>query len=92
MFAKDDGRKWRLDFAWPSKRLAIEIDGGEFVQGGHGRGVQMRKDREKDREATKRGWRVLRYVGKDLKEAPVQMAEEIYWLYSVLPTIEEIPC
>jgi very-short-patch-repair endonuclease len=80
----DLGRKWALDFAWPDKKIGVEIDGGEFVSGGHNRGAQMKKDREKDREATKMGWRVLRYVGSDLRERPVQVVEEIAWLLSVV--------
>jgi len=30
-FAKELGRDYRLDFAWPERRLAAEVDGGRFV-------------------------------------------------------------
>lgn len=57
-------RKWRFDFAWPSPigkpGVALEIDGGVFVQGGHTRGKGYENDRIKDGEATVLGWRVLR--------------------------------
>ncbi len=83
-FAKEIGRKWAFDFCWPEKLVAVEIDGGEFVSGGHNRGVQMKRDREKDREATKLGWKVLRYVGGDLRVNPIGVVEEVFWLLSVV--------
>lgn len=79
------GRKWSMDFAWPDRKLAVELDGGGWTGGRHSRGDGMREDRERDREATKLGWRILRYVGADLKEKPVQVVEEVAWLLSVLP-------
>lgn len=87
-FAKEElGRKWRFDFCWPRKKLAVEIDGGVFIGGGHNRGVQMTNDHEKGREAVKLGWRVLRYTTLDLRKRPVQVVEEVAWLKGVLPDI-----
>lgn len=31
-------RKWRFDAAFPVRKIAVEIDGGVFVQGRHMRG------------------------------------------------------
>jgi very-short-patch-repair endonuclease len=59
-FAKDIGRRWRFDLAWPARKLAVEIDGGLFVFGRHSRGAGQLADMEKYAEATLRGWRVLR--------------------------------
>ena len=28
-------RRWRFDFAWPSHKVAVEIDGGIFIHGRH---------------------------------------------------------
>ena len=53
-------RKWRFDFAWPAQSLAVEVDGGVYVQGRHTRGAGVEKDMEKFAEATIAGWRVLR--------------------------------
>lgn len=53
-------RKWRMDFAWPDRMVALEIDGAVFIRGGHTRGKGYENDREKDGEATVLGWRVLR--------------------------------
>ncbi|MGL4930900.1 MAG: hypothetical protein ACRC4H_12435, partial [Plesiomonas sp.] len=44
-------RKWRLDFAWPEYRLALEIHGGVYSGGRHTRGAGFTEDREKMNEA-----------------------------------------
>lgn len=54
-------RKWRFDFAFPARKLAIEIEGGIFVNGGHSRGAAYERDLEKYNTAAKMGWVVLRY-------------------------------
>lgn len=53
-------RQWRFDFAWPELGLALEIEGGTWVQGRHGTGAGMRADAEKYNAATLDGWRILR--------------------------------
>lgn len=60
-------RRWRFDFAWPSWKLAVEIDGGTFARGrtsGHTSISGMARDREKDAEAAILGWAVLRVDAK----------------------------
>jgi very-short-patch-repair endonuclease len=59
-------RRWRWDFCFVPEKLAVEIDGGSFIAGGHNRGAQQAKDYEKQNEAVKLGWRVLRFNTKDL--------------------------
>jgi len=54
-------RKWRFDIAWPSLRLAVEIEGG--IHGGRGRHIRpvgFKLDAEKYNEAAIMGWRVIR--------------------------------
>jgi very-short-patch-repair endonuclease len=58
----DPSRKWRLDLAWASVRVAVEIDGGIFVQGRHTRGDGWLKDAEKRNHAQLCGWIVLVYT------------------------------
>lgn len=53
-------RRWRFDLAWPSLRLALEIEGGVWTGGRHVRGVGFERDTEKYNAATLAGWRVLR--------------------------------
>ena len=63
-FAPD--RKWRFDFAWPHKKVALEVQGGLFVNGRHSRGAALMKEHEKLNRAAAMGWRVLYCVPQDL--------------------------
>lgn len=54
-------RKWRFDFAFPDKKLAVEIEGSIWRGGRHSRGTGFENDAEKYNAAAKAGWRVLRY-------------------------------
>jgi len=54
-------RRWRFDFAFMAQRIAVEVEGGIFIGGRHGRGPAFVKDCDKYNTATKMGWRVLRY-------------------------------
>jgi hypothetical protein len=57
-------RKWRFDYAWPLHMLALEVNGGIWVQGRHTRGAGQLKEMEKMNAAALAGWRVL-YVTPD---------------------------
>jgi len=63
-YAFCEGRKWRFDFACPDIATAIEIDGGVWSGGRHGRGAGMLADMEKLNTAQLFGWIVLRYSPK----------------------------
>ena len=52
-------RRWRFDFAWPAVKLAVEIDGYGM---NHYSVMGRTQDLEKQNEAVKEGWRVLRYT------------------------------
>ena len=53
-------RKFRLDYAWPDHLLGLEVDGGIWVGGAHGRGTGITRDQEKTNLAAGLGWRILR--------------------------------
>ena len=59
-------RRWRFDWAWPDRKVAIEVQGGLFIQGRHSRGAALLKEHEKLNEAAAQGWRVLYAVPKEL--------------------------
>lgn len=61
-FVFKNGRRWRFDFAWPERLIAVEIEGGSWINGAHGRGKHFESDCEKYAEATILGWRVLRFT------------------------------
>lgn len=58
-FAKAIGRRWRFDWAWPEHKIALEVQGGLFVQGRHSRGAALLQEHEKLNAAAALGWRVL---------------------------------
>ena len=61
-------RKWRFDYAIPEFKIAIEIDGGVFIQGRHNRGSGYVKDMEKFNEAAILGWRILKFTPQQIKK------------------------
>lgn len=52
-------RRWRLDFAWPTHMIAVEIHGGIHSGGRHTRGKGFVEDRAKMNEAALLGWTVI---------------------------------
>ena len=55
-------RLWRFDYAIPSERIAIEIDGGVWIEGRHNRPKGYIADLEKFNNAAALGWRVLKFT------------------------------
>lgn len=64
-FAKP--RRWRFDFAWPEKRIALEVEGGTWIGGRHNRGSGYAKDCEKYAEAAIAGWAVIRATTEQVR-------------------------
>ena len=59
-------RKWRMDWAFPAFKVALEIDGGVWTGGAHGRGTGIVRDQEKHNYAACMGWITIRCVPKDM--------------------------
>ena len=76
-------RRFRFDLAWPAQKLAVEVEGGTWVQGRHGRGSGMRTDAEKYNLAALAGWRVLR-VTTDM----VRDGSALTWIERALTATE----
>ncbi|MGZ4200471.1 MAG: type IV toxin-antitoxin system AbiEi family antitoxin domain-containing protein [Thermoleophilaceae bacterium] len=54
----------RVDCRWPELKLTIELDSYAF----HNRRYSWQQDRKRDREARRRGDRIVRYTWTDLEE------------------------
>lgn len=67
------GRRWAMDYCWPSQRVFLEVDGGVFAKGEdgqrggrHNRGAGWLKDTEKLNAAAALGYRHLRCMPRQL--------------------------
>lgn len=69
-FAKP--RMWRFDYAFPKEKIAVEQEGGVWIQGRHTRGWGFIQDMEKYNEAARRGWRVFRFTPKEIEKGIAQ--------------------
>ena len=67
-------RKWRFDWAFVSKKIAIEVEGNAWNVKGGGRHNQD-ADLEKYNQAALLGWRVLRFSPGMLAREPMQCVE-----------------
>lgn len=60
------GRSFRLDFAWTSKRVFVEIDGAAF----HSTATQIADDGHRQNLLVQAGWTPLRFTYEDLVQRP----------------------
>jgi very-short-patch-repair endonuclease len=67
-FAKNIGRGWRFDGAWPDLFVAYEVDGGSWSNGRHVRGLGFAEDCLKLSTAAAIGWRVLRFTTEQVED------------------------
>jgi very-short-patch-repair endonuclease len=62
-----------LDFAFPDRRIAIEVDGWAW----HQDATTFHTDRQRQNDLVLAGWAVLRFTWPDLTERPIKVAAEI---------------
>lgn len=74
-----DGR-YRLDYAWPAVRLAVEVDGFTW----HGSVTQMRRDYERRNRLTMVGWIFLIYTWPQVTDEADRVMAEIADTYRLL--------
>jgi len=63
-FRFDPSRLWRVDFAWPEKRLAVEIESSV-----HRIKSRFASDLDKYNALQLQGWTLLRYTAKMVQSA-----------------------
>lgn len=73
-FRFHDRRLWRFDYAWPAKKIALEVEGGIWTQGRHTRGKGVLGDMQKYNAAAVLGWRLLRCTPGQLDGLGIQEA------------------
>lgn len=70
-------RCWRFDLAWPSLKVAVELEGGKWSSGRHTRPIGFQNDCVKYNRAVELGWRVLRYTADDLRKRSDDVLEQV---------------
>jgi very-short-patch-repair endonuclease len=71
--------RYRLDFAIPDKRIAIELDGHDY----HKTKYQRTHDAKRDRWLYGQGWHVLRFTGTEIHQNLDRCIDEICALVGV---------
>lgn len=74
-------RKFRMDIYFPRERLAVEVDGGGWVNGRHSRGYGMDSDAEKSALIARLPARLLRVTPKWVKNG-----HAVQWILDALNT------
>jgi hypothetical protein len=74
----DPQRKWRFDFCFPAVKIAVEYEGGIFMDNsGHNTAKHYTKDTEKYNRAAVLGWRVIRVTALNYTTVLKQLNELI---------------
>jgi hypothetical protein len=72
----------RVDFAYPDRKLAIEIDGYAY----HSTLQQFERDRRRQRALGAQGWQVQRFVADDVRGHPGDVVAELARLLDARPS------
>lgn len=71
-------RRWRFDWAWPDHKVALEVEGGAYINGRHTRGAGFIHDMQKYNEAALHGWLLIRVTPKQFySDAPLLVQRAI---------------
>jgi very-short-patch-repair endonuclease len=63
----------RADFAWPERRLIVEVDGWAA----HGHRLAFERDRARDLAHTLAGWTVVRFTHRQVTTRPLEVASRL---------------
>ena len=72
-----DLQDWRFDWAWPEHKIAVEVEGGVFVAGGHTRGAYYTDNCRKYNAAACRNWLVFRFTPGMLRDDPTTCVRQV---------------
>lgn len=74
-------RRWRADFAYPSQRLLIEVEGGMWTKSRHRTGTGYEQDCRKYNKCVIDGWRLLRFT-----RSMIEKGEAVEAIKTILET------
>jgi hypothetical protein len=77
----DGFARYRLDLAYPDRRLALELDGRQW----HSSPEAVRADRIRERRLVALGWRILRFSWDDVFERPDHVVAAIQAALAATP-------
>jgi very-short-patch-repair endonuclease len=72
-------RKYRVDFAWPDRRLAVEVEGGIWQEGAHSTGSGITRDIEKANLLALAGWTLIRCTAEHIRSG-----QALRWIETAL--------
>ena len=67
-FALPDWPRSSYDFAWPNRKILVEINGGSWIKGAHGRGWGITRDCIKQNRASLAGYHLLSFTSDMIRE------------------------
>ena len=67
------GRTWRLDFAWPQRRVGAEYDGVDWHSGPEA----FRRDRERSAALQELGWSIVPVIATDVRQRPDDLVRRL---------------
>lgn len=88
-------RLFRFDFCWPELGIALEAEGGIWIQGGHNRGAAYADDLDKYNLAAINGWRVFRISERQIRDGSAFdlvhriLTQEIHYTPAILAGLTE---
>ena len=83
-------RKWRFDHAYVPQKIAVEIEGGAFINGRHVRGAGFIGDMRKYREAELLGWMVLRVTPQEFRNGTAAELVRRAFEFREMPLVQDL--
>jgi very-short-patch-repair endonuclease len=62
----DSTRQWKFDACFPSRKIAVEVEGGIWKYGRHNRAIGYMADLEKYNSAAALGYRIFRFTWQQI--------------------------